>query len=182
MKYQRFDLSVIRKEAREMLRNGETRQGTFDALAEKYRHPVATARIIKRQPSKKAMERYSFWNYILFSLLLVNTVLYAFTGSSPSLILYYLILLYPVFRMMVEFYWWLVYFMIAGFLSVLAILISGDQKNIVLLGFLVLNVPSILLAFWIPGKMCPAPSETKEKYIAKSGQEHERILFSFRDI
>jgi hypothetical protein len=182
MKYKRFDLSVIRREAREMLRQGETRQNTYDALAEKSRHPAATARIIKQQPSKAAMEKYGFWNYILFSLLLVSTVLYAFTGSSPSLIIYYIILMYPVFRMMVEYYWWLVYFMAAGLLSVLAILISGDQTTIVLLAFIVLNVPAILLSVMIRRKMCPRPVETREKYITKTGEEHERIIYAFRDI
>ena len=182
MKYQRFDLSVIRKEARVLLRQGETRQDTFVALSEKFKHPDATARVIRNQASKAAMSKYASLNYILFALLLVNTVLYGFTRSFPGLIIYYIIMMYPVFRMMVEYYGWLVYFLIGGLLGVIAILVSGDQTNVVLLVFSVLNVSAIVLSILIRTKMCPPPVVTREKYITKTGEERERMFYSFRDI
>ena len=183
MIHNKVDKKEVKKEAKQLLKQGSTKQETFNKLKEKYKYSKEIADIVKYIPSEKAKKKYSMWNYILLAILIITTTLYMITAPSIGIILWYGLLIYAVARMLIKYYMWVTVFSALGLIGVIiGVATTGAiilWTNAII--FLILIIPSLIIPIWISKKFCPPPKEKKEMYIDIAGQKRLRIVYEFMD-
>ncbi|PCH99343.1 MAG: hypothetical protein COB85_00125 [Bacteroidetes bacterium] len=179
------DKKVIRTEARKLLKEGISRQTAYENLKTKYKNGKIVADLIKNLPSLEAIKLYGKWNYMLLSLLILTAGLYMYASPSIGIVLWYGILIYGVARMLLKYYMWVAAMAAFGLIvSIVGIIFSGtDSLNWAAAVLVVcLNIPSLILPIWLEKRLCPKPSERKEKYTNKQGQQRMKVIYEFKDV
>ncbi len=173
----------IRKGAKILLNQGNTKQETFDLLVEKYNFSHEIASILNNIPSSKAIEKYGIWNHILLAILLLTSIFFVIYSIYAPLI-YYGILIYGVASRRVNFYIWITIISSIGFIGLIAVIVTSSLINldwtvVILFG---LYLTSIILPIWLEKKLCPKPIKRKEKYTNSEGQQRFKIAYEFSDV
>lgn len=182
MKRIKIDKRKVRNEAMSMVRQGATRQETFNTLKEKYKYAKEIAAVVKFIPSKAAKKKYGIWNYILLAMLLAIMTLFMLSSPSIGILIWYGLLIYAVARMLVEYYIYVTVLSIFGLISGVAIFIISETMTLpdaIVLS--IITLPSSILPIWISKRLCPSPNEKKESYTNKAGQQRLRIIYEFSD-
>ena len=180
----KLDKSKISREARQMLKNGTSRQATFDALSAKHQNTKVISDVIKNSPSLVAINMYLKWNYLLLGLLILSAIFFMLIRPSFGILLWYGLLIYAVGKMLLEYYIWVSVLGTSGIIGLLAISLLSDSGTlkwpylIIAFGIMVFY---IFLPIWIKNHMCPKPDERKEIYTNSQGQPRQRIIYEFKD-
>lgn len=172
----------IREEAKELLKQGKSRQEIYEQLTEKFKYRKIVADVLKNLPSKKAKDKYQKWNFILLGLLILTAVIYFLATPTIGIVLWYGLMIYAVARMLTRYYLWVTILTALGLIGGAVAIFAGDSHsinwiNIVVL--LVLNIPLIVLPIWLTNKLTPNPVEKKERYQGKDGRQKMRLTYEF---
>ena len=176
------DKKIIRVEAKELLKQGMSRQETYEQLTEKFKYRKTVADVLKNLPSKKAKDKYKKWNFTLLGLLVVTTVIYFLATPTIVIILWYGLLIYAVARMLTKYYIWVTALTAFGLIAGTVVIFMSDSSstnwtNVLIL--LVLNLPILILPIWLTNKLTPNPIEKMEKYQGKDGRQRIRVHYEF---
>src|SRR5687768_10911248 len=88
--------SEVRKEAREMLKAGTSRQEVYETLTEKYKYGKEVADIVKFLPSRAASKKYDYWNSILLVVIIILAGLFFLTGGGLGILIWFGVIIYGV--------------------------------------------------------------------------------------
>jgi len=175
----------VLKEAKQLLYQGKSRQETFQALLEKHNNAKIVADIVKDLPSAIALKKYGFLNIILLVLLIVPTILMLLSKPNLWTIVWAGFLIYTVANKNFANYAWVSIVATCGLIGLVALITIYDTNPIKWTNIIIAALFAILyitLPIWIKNKLCPNPSETKERYFNTEGHERIRIRYEFRDI
>lgn len=182
----RNEKSLIRQSALELLKQGKSRQETFDILVEKYKFSADVADVLKQLPSKKALAKYGKWNNFLLGIMLFTSVfILIITPSVAEFLIWYGFLIYAVVSKRFEYYIWISFVSFFFFFLFALDLFSGQSHsgswtNISI--FLILQTPNLFLPFWLEKKLCPRPKEKREMYTDHNGKNKIKIVYEFSDL
>ena len=178
----------IIKEARQLLKQGTSRQATFDILKDKYQYAKDIAGIVKNLPLSKTLKLYRKWNYVLLALLILTTTcfLWTVTVSSFGILLWYGLQIYAVAKILVKYYLYVAIFsafvLLCCLIAVIFIVASPTKNGTTLIVmFTLLQIPICVLPLWLDKKLYPKPKERKEKYTNSQGQQRMKIIYEFAD-
>ena len=174
----------VRKEAKELLKQGIIKQQVFESLVEKHKYSIEIANILTNIPSLKAIKKYRIWNYILLGVIILNTLIFLISAPSISSTLWFSLLIYGVSTMKTNYYKWvaiLSFFIIAIFV-VLVLNNSGENNySFSLISIIILSIISCILPIWLETKLCPKPKEEKVLYTNSKGQQKYKMTYQFQD-
>jgi len=171
--------------AKELLKQGKSRQETFELLVDKYKYTNKVLEVMKQMPSAKAIEKYGKWNYVLLGIMLLTVALYSLTIGAGGWHILYGFLIYAVATKRYEHYIWisLLSFVVVVAMSVVLIIYFNEPGNNWFIAFiLALHMPMIYLPFWIEKKLCPSPKERREWYADYEGKDKIKIVYEFSDL
>ena len=177
----KYNKKEIKKEARQLLKEGTPKQEAFEILKEKYKYSKIIADILKNIPSKQAIERYGKWNNVLLAILILTLVLSLLTAPSIGM-LWYVLLIYVVARKLVKYYIWITVISAMGIIGSVAIMATSNivfENWIGLIIIFVIIIPSLIIPIWLEKKLCPKPKEKKVKYTNSLGQKRLKIVYEF---
>ena len=176
--------TAMRNEARQLLKEGTSKQETFEVLKEKYNVVKDLAEMLKTLPSKQAIDKYGKWNNVLLALLVLTTAIFLWTTPSPGILIWYGILIYAVAKRLVKYYVWLTVFSAILIISLIAVVFTNDTAAtswITIVVLLSLVIPTLVLPLWLEKKLCPEPTERKEVYTNSLGEERLKIVYEFAE-
>jgi hypothetical protein len=180
----KLNKTAIIKEAKQILKNGTSRQETFEMLNQKYKNAKTVSDIIKNLPSSLAIKKYGLWNYTLLGLLILTATSLMLANPSIGTLLWYGLLIYAVAKMLVQYYIWVTILATIGIIGIVGILIINNTEPIkwtnLIIAFILMLI-YLVLPIWIKNKLCPKPNEVKEKYTNSQGQLRLRIIYGFKD-
>lgn len=182
---EKLNKKQVRNEARQLLKQGASKQDAFDILLEKYKYAKEVADILKNLPSKQAIDKYGKWNYVLLGLLALTTVILFLATPTLGILLWYGLLIYAVARMLVKYYVWVAVFSALAIISFVAVIFTSDSAatnwgNLIIMAILV--IPTLILSIWLERRLCPKPIESKEEYANSQGQKRLKIVYEFSDL
>ncbi len=175
----------IVEKAKELLKQGRTRQETFELLVDKYKYTNKVLEVMKQMPSSKAIEKYGKWNNVLLGIMLLIVAMFSVSIGPGSLLILYGFLIYAVITKRFEHYFWISILSFVILIAVLTISIININKSIDVLAIvliLALHLPMIYLPYWIEKKMCPKPKEHREWYTNHEGRDKIKIVYEFSDL
>jgi len=179
------DRKVIRKDARELLEMGSSKQETYESLSEKYHYKLPVAEEVRWLPAMLKKKKYQIWNYLLVVLMLSWAGLSVWQNQSWYGFLPHLVFAYIAARMLLRYYYWFVFYPF-GVLAISLVLIISEPESLKsewleAIAGTVLAVAPFLLAFWLTKKLCPKPLERIEEYHNNNGERRQRIVYTFID-
>ena len=171
------------KEAKDLLKKGDSKQDAYLVLKEKYKSPKEIAELLKNIPSTLAIEKYIKWNYTLLALLIVTTAIVMSINPLIGFLIWYGFIIFIVARVLVKYYYWVS--MMTGFGlfgGIILAITSNEEINWIGTSLiLILIIPSFILSIWLPKKLCPPPVEKKVKYFDKTGLQRLKLVYEFAD-
>jgi hypothetical protein len=173
----------ITKDAKQLLKQGNTKQQTFELLVDKYKYSKDVADTIKNIPSSDRIQKYGAWNFFLLFLLIIIEVISLLWTSSSFGILWYGLLIYAVSNKLVKYYNWITFLAIIGTLfSIIGLFLSTKPINPVSIALLVfVFLPTCILPTWLEKRLCPEPTVRKEQYTNSEGEQRMRVVYDFPD-
>jgi hypothetical protein len=182
---EKLNTKEIRNEARQLLKQGTSKQETFEILKEKYKYSKDVADILKNLPSQQTIEKYGKWNYVLLGLLVLTALIFFWATPTIGIVLWYGLLIYAVAKMLVKYYIWVTAFSAFAIIGFIAIIFTSDGattnwSNVIIMISLV--IPTLILPMWLEKKLCPKPTERKEEYTNSQGQQRLKIVYEFPDL
>jgi hypothetical protein len=181
----RHSKSEIKKEAKEFLKQGKSRQETFELLIEKHKYITDVADVLKQLPSAKAIEKYGKWNNVLLGIMLATALFYLILIGVGAWLIWYGVLIYVVVKRRFENYFWVSILAFIIFVAVLIIWIRNFNESLDYLAIaliLGLHMPMIYLPFWLEKKLCPKPKQHRELYTNPEGRDKIKIMYEFSDL
>lgn len=181
---EKLNKKEIRDEARQLLKQGTSKQDTFEILREKYKYAKDVADILKNLPSQQAIEKYRKWNYVLLGLLVLSTAIFFWAKPTLGITLWYGLLIYAVARILVKYYIWVTLLSAIVIISSIAVFLTYQRAvtnwtDIIIM--LSLIIPTFILPIWLEKKLCPKPTERKEQYTNEQGQQRLKIVYEFAE-
>jgi len=180
-----IDKINLLKEARQLLKQGTTKQETFEILVGKYKSSKVVSDALKNMPSLQAVKKYGFWNYILFVLLLFSALFFAMHKPAFIIYVWYGLLLYVVARMAVKYYIYVALLSVITLITLAVLMITADKSQInwVEIGIICIDAAlTLFLSIWLERKLSPKPKEVKELYTNSQGEQKLRVKYEFADI
>jgi len=175
----------IKKEALELLKQGKSRQETFELLVEKFKYTTDVADVLQKLPSSKALAKYIKWNNILLGIMLLTTVVLLIIVRISPWLFWYGILIYVVAKRRFEYYIWISFISFILSAGIIAIILRNfnESPNLLDTAFILsLFLTTTFLPFWIEKKLCPKPKEKKEIYTDQQGISKIKIVYEFSDL
>lgn len=175
----------IRKEAKQLLKQGTSKQETFELLVDKHKYTYEIADILESIPSAKAIAKYGIWNHVLLAIIILTTIVFFLTTYSIGTLLWYGLLIYGVATKRINYYMWVtIMSLFALVVFIVTFLTSSAEtfywtRTIILI---ILIIPSCILPIWLEKKLCPKPTEKKVLYTNSQGQQRMKIVYEFTDI
>ena len=177
--------SSIRKDARELLKMGTSRQDTYLQLKEKFNYPKQVADVMKTMPSQAALKKYGVYNHILLGIILLMPVLLIIRSGNHASYIAFLFYAYIVASRTLEFY--IVLTTLSGFaliatigIMILQPLAPGEWIDAILI--LILLIPMAIMPIWIKKRFCPPPEIKYEEYTYANGISRRKPIYTFKDI
>ena len=178
--------------AKELLKQGKSRQETFDVLKEEHKLAKDVAETLNYLPAKRSIRKYRPLGIAQAVLLWILGTWVVFSGYSegyipaiPTLIAiaYFGFLIQASARMQMKFYPWVTFLMIISIISGAVILIA-ELVNVQLveaIGFFALSVVILALSIWLDKKVVPKAKEIKETFKDTTGRQRLRLRYDFED-
>lgn len=171
----------IRLAAQKLIKEGKTKQESFEILKIEFNYSKVIAKILKCIPTQNQKDRYRILNYLLFFSLLIPLVLYASQLSYAASAIY-LLFLYFVLKIVPRMYIWISTISLISVISLSVIYFMEIQVNVILYLLLALsNIITLTLSIILEQKFCPLVQETKERYFDKFGVTRRRIIYTFTE-
>lgn len=177
--------SSIRKDARELLKVGTSRQDTYLQLKEKFNYPKQVADVMKTMPSQAALKKYGIYNHILLGIILLMPVLLIIRSGNHAANVAFLFYAYIVASRTLEFYIILTTLSGLALIATIGIMIfqpfaPGEWVDALLL--LILLIPMAIMPVWIRKRFCPPPEIKYEDYTDANGISRRKTIYTFTDI
>ena len=171
-------------EAQQLLKQGISKQETFEILKEKYKFTKDVSDMLKNLPSQQAIQKYGKWNYVLLILLISTAILFLLESLSILILLWYGLQIYAVTKMLIKYYSWVSVFSSITLISFIGLIFTNEipnpnWRNTILL--MTLSIPTLIIPLWLENKLCPKPTERMEKYTNSEGQQRLRIVYEFNE-
>ena len=148
----------------------------------KYKYAKHVADVLKYIPSTQAMAKYGKWNSVLLSLLILHAVFSFLVSLSIGSLLWYGFLIYGIATMRMKYYKWITVVSFCALLGVIVITVFYQSEKYWLTIFAIFFIALYcFLPLWLEKKLCPKPTERKEKYINSKGEERMRVVYGFND-
>lgn len=184
----------IRKEAKQHILSGKTKQETFDHLKGIGKLPIEDlAKIIKSIPTLQAREEYKILNIILISLLALTVLAKMLTGIPIVIenglkwlpILFIIPIVNIILLIGVATYWgeshkWVAILTILGLLRTLGSMLGQPFDPLILVD-LSIAAGLIGLGFYLHSKLYTAYKIVKEPYQNSRGENRLRNVIRFED-
>lgn len=174
----------VRKDAKELLKQGVCKQQVFKTLVEKHKYSIEVANILTYLPSQKAIKKYGIWNYVLLVAICLNALILLFNSPNIGAILWFGLLIYGVITMRINYYKWvaiLSFFLITTFVVLIFYNQGGNNYSLSLISILISNIISLILSIWLETKLCPKPKEEKVQYTNSEGEQKFKMTYQFKD-
>lgn len=174
----------IRKEARELMANGMSKQEAYEELVKRHKLYIQIADIIENVPHPNAKKKYGWLNAILLSIFSLFALLDLLTLSIISAVIDGLFI-WIVAGYYVHRYSWIIVRGVISVIAVIGVFVSGNQGTFeIVFSFIDLGIAItvLLLGISLQGKLCPDPEIKKEIYVNKQGQKRTRNLYLFADV
>lgn len=173
----------IAKEARQLFKQGgQTKQQVFELLTDKYKYEKDVADVLKYIPSSQAIAKYEIWNNILLAILILITITSYINSNSFWTLFGYGLLIFGVATKRIKYYMWITGLSALSLIFFAIVLLFNTPEvpelRIIILTIL-LFIMSCILPIWLQKKLCPEPTEQKEKYTTSEGEERMRIVYEF---
>jgi len=176
----KIDKKAVRERSNLLMRQGKTKQETFEQLKKEFRHAKIIVKILKCIPSNYRKKKYRWLNHLLLiSLLPIFLLLTYYTSWAVS---FYILMLYVVARLIARYYLAITAFsFVIMIISTLLFFLEENTNILVILILVFLNLTTLVLSYKLEQKLCPKVMEQKEKYIDKQGLTRVRIIYTFTD-
>ncbi|MDR9375031.1 MAG: hypothetical protein RI565_09210 [Schleiferiaceae bacterium] len=178
---------TIRKAARALLREGQSRQAAYEALRKEY-PPREVAGVLDYLPSAAARQKYGPYNNLLLAILMLNLGFILWQGWDQwSFSLYassvvQLLMINAVARRLTRYYTWVSVLSGVNLLTLGALVMNSLQTlNGLFWAMAALNLVLLIMPLWVGPKLTPPVQEVKETYTSKSGRSKKRPAFHFPD-
>jgi len=174
----------IANDARQLLKQGTSKQQTFETLVDKYKYGKDVADVLKNIPSLIRIQKYGAWNFLLLFLLILIVLISLFLTGPSFIVLYYGLLIYAVAMKQVKFYMWISLLSTCALIGFVAIILTTENAKLnwpALIAILGLTIPTFILPLWLEKKLCPKPIERKEQYTNSNGEQRMRIVYYFNE-
>lgn len=178
---------AIRKAASTFLREGQSRQATYDALRKEY-PPQEVAWVLENLPSTAARRKYGPYNKLLLLILVFNLGFYLWQGWGQwsfqlyGFALIQLLMIYAVARRQTRYYTWVSVLSGVNLLTLAALVMNSSQTvNGLFWAMAALHLVLLIMPFWLARKLTPPVQKVKEAYTSKSGLSKKRLVIQFPD-
>ena len=169
--------------AKKLIKEGYTRQETYELLAEEIGDHDAAAKIVGNIPTPKAWKVGRIFNYTLLIILIFTLIYLIVEQPTFTGIVLHIWFIYLVVTVDIKNYYWIS--AIAGFGSLgLVAALALDEKPVVeakLSNVIIYLLLVILLPLFIKYLLCPDPKWHKELYYNEEGEARTRIVYEFDD-
>jgi hypothetical protein len=175
----------IRKEARQLLKQGTSKQETFELLVDKHKYTKEIADILKNIPSAIAIAKYGIWNHVLLAILILTTIIFFLVAPSIGTLLWYGLLIYGVATKRINYYMWVTVMSSFALVVFIVIILTSSSETFYwtrTIIMMILIIPSCILPIWLEKKLYPKPTEKKVQYTNTQGQQRMKIVYEFTDI
>ncbi|MFN3529437.1 MAG: hypothetical protein ACK417_05900 [Bacteroidia bacterium] len=182
---EKLNKKEIRNEALQLLKQGTSKQMTFELLVDKHKYTKEIAEILENIPSKKAVTKYGKWNYVLLAILIITTIKFCLEASLIGTLLWYGLLIYVVATKRIKHYWWVTAMSSSLLVALIVIILTSSSETCswtTTTIMLIIIIPSCILPIWLEKKLCPKPTEKKVQYTNSQGQQRMKIVYEFTDI
>ena len=171
----------IRLAAQNLIRQGWSKQKSFEILKKEYQYSKIISKILRCIPSRAQKQNYRILNYLLLFSLLLPMLLFA-SQLYYVASLTYVVFIYVVLQMQVRFYIWISAFSLISLVSALTVIFLDNQIFVISIWLMMgANLASLILSIFLEQKLCPKVKQTKEKYIDKLGITRRRIIYNFTE-
>lgn len=174
----------VRKEAKELLKQGISKQQVFERLVEKHLYSIEIADILSNIPSPKAISKYGVWNNVLLGVIILNALIFFISSPPIGVSLWFGLLIYGVLTKKINYYKWVA---ILSFLIITIFVVlmfndsGGNDFSFSLISILTINLISCILPIWLERKLCPKPKEDKILYTNSLGEQKYKMTYQFKD-
>ncbi len=184
--------NTLHFQAKALLKQGKSRQETFELLREEHKLTKDVADSLHYLPTIMSMKKYRLWGVLQAAfLVLLGTHLF-FTGYSegyihpvPTLIAiaYFGFLVQASARMQIKFYPWITFLMIISIISGAVVMIINfiDVSIFEAIIYFALSAIILAMSIWLDNKVCPKPKEIKEPFTDAAGRQRMRLRYEFAD-
>lgn len=175
-----FDKKKVRALAREMIKQGKSKQEVYDELVKQFYFRNEIADIVVEIPSNERWKSYGILNTLTLVFLLLLVIASLYTQQYISIIFPGL-LAWLVFTKKFSRYFWLMLFGGISALSIIVIFIfaSGEFDTISLLISLGGSALLFMAGYALPRMLTPEYQEVKEFYINDQGKKKIRLVHRF---
>ena len=184
--------NTLQIQAKAHLKQGKSRQETFELLSEEHKLTKDVADSLNYLPTIRAMKKYRLWGILQAALLVLLGTHLFFTGYSegfihtvPTLIAiaYFGFLIQASARMQIKFYPWVTFLMIISIISGAVVMIINfvDVSIFEATLFFALSAMILVMSIWLDNKVCPKPKEIKEPFTDATGRQRIRLRYEFAD-
>lgn len=172
----------VRKEARQILKQGTSKQETFQILSEKYKFEKDIADVLQHLPSQQAIEKYGKWNWLLLALLVIPFIYFILFGAGFGTYFWYSLMIYAVARKLTKYYVFVAALYVFILLGSIAVMFTSDAETTnwirVIIGYLI-GGSTTFLAYWLGKRLSPSPVEKKEPYTNSEGNRRLKVVYEF---
>jgi hypothetical protein len=175
----------VRKEAKQMLKRGITRQETYLSLGQKFGDNRLVYQVLCNLQSASAIKKYGIWNYLLEIPLAAIAIIIISQSSfnrPPVLILLYIFcFIYIVQTKQTRHYINIsVFSTFVSLVFMVDFIVSktGNFTEVLIAGALILLS---VLTFWLARKLSPQPIEKLEEFFDNTGAKRRKVVFEFTD-
>lgn len=185
MEERKLQTKEITADAKQLFKEGNNKQKTFEALVEKYGYAKDVADVLKNIPSAEAVDKYGGWNTLLLILMIITSSVVILTSLSIGSIIWYSLLTYAVAKKLVKYYVWVSILSGLGLAgNTVFVLMSGADPLLTWISIAILVIlflPILIISIYLQKKLCPPPSEEKEIYTNSEGDQRMRIIYQFAE-
>jgi hypothetical protein len=175
----------IKIEVNKLIKEGVTRNETFQKLKDKLASTEFLRDILAKIPSNKALKLYGKWNWLLFILMMIAGLYNMFPlGTSSISSLWYFLCAYIVFRKNTKFYPAVTVLSVMILVVVVMGMITKGfdvflNEYVLVMTFTLF--PAFILSLWLPKRFCVDPEEKYEVYYNEQGQKRGKKTYVFTD-
>lgn len=180
---QKEDKKKISKEAKDLIKQGKSKQEVYDELVDKYKYRNAIADIVRFTPSLERLKKYSAWNTAFLIIVSLLTLLSIF-NITLGIIWFVFIIIIVAMKKYKYYYWITILGAITIMVSFALYFLSGENGEsdvdlATLIGSLIIAIIFILAGTILPKKITPPYTERKEKFIDKNGKQKLMVVHVF---
>lgn len=177
---------TLKLEASKLIKEGKSKQETYESLLELTRNRKLIADIVRYTPTKEKLSKYGIWNTLFIVFISIVVVLFSLVQFSMHIIWPVLLLLVVAMKRFKLYYFNTIF----GIVTMLGIsglvlyeLVNDGLEHSVFTTLCVLPIPVLFIlgGVLLPKKITPKYEEKKERYTDNNGRQRIRIVHYFEE-